>query len=93
MNLKIFEPLDPSINMTFIIHACFSGAMFSCCNNPRGMKGIALASVGPKIPSVVRKEADTRDFTIYILDKVIKKLLLIVQLMAAGQRIDKYTMV
>ena len=66
---KCFESLDPSINMTFIIHACFSGAMFSY--NP---KGIALASVGPTIPSIVRKEVDTMDFTIYIRDKVIKKL-------------------
>ena len=69
---KIFESLDPSINMTFIIHACFSGAMFSY--NPKGMKGIALALVGPKIPSVVRKEADTCDFAVLVRDKVIKKL-------------------
>jgi hypothetical protein len=69
---KCFESLDPSINVTFIIHACFSGAMFSY--NPIGMKGIALASVGPTIPSIVRKEADTTDFTTYIRDKVIKKL-------------------
>ena len=69
---ECFESLDPSVSVTFIIHACFSGAMFSY--NPKGMRGIALASVGPTIPSIVRKEPDTTDFTTYIRDNVIKKL-------------------
>ena len=69
---KIFESLDSSINVTFLIHACFSGAMFS--HNPKGMKGIALASVGPDILSVVNKDATSTDFTTSIRDDVIKNL-------------------
>jgi uncharacterized caspase-like protein len=42
---KPFESLNPS--MTFIIHACFSGAMFSY--NPKGIK---VASVGPTMDTL-----------------------------------------
>lgn len=68
----IFKHLPKNVSMNFLIHACFSGAMFSY--NPSGVKGVALCSVGPDIPSVVRKEPDTEDFTTVIRDKVIKKL-------------------
>lgn len=68
----IFKNLDPGISMTFLVHACFSGAMFSY--HPQQTKGVALVSVGPDVPSVVRKEPDTEDFTTCIRDKVIKKL-------------------
>ena len=68
----IFKPLDPSISMTFLIHACYSGAMFSY--NPNDTKGIALVSCGPDIPSAVTKEADAVDFTTRIRDSIIKKL-------------------
>ena len=69
---SIFKSLDPSVSMTFLIHACFGGAMFSY--HPQQMKGIALVSVGPDIPSVVSTEPDTTNFTICIRDNVIKKL-------------------
>lgn len=68
----IMKALPPGVNITFLIHACFSGAMFSYA--PDKMKGVGLTSVGPDIPSVVRKEPDTNDFTSYIRDKIIKKL-------------------
>ena len=68
----IFKDLKPGVSMTFLIHACFSGAMFSY--HPEQMKGTALVSVGPDIPSVVSTEPDTNDFTTCIRDKVIKKL-------------------
>lgn len=68
----IFRDLDPGISMTFLIHACFSGAMFSY--RPQQMKGTALVSVGPDIPSIVSTEPDTIDFTTFIRDQVIKKL-------------------
>lgn len=68
----ILQNLSPDISITFLVHACFSGAMFSY--HPEKMRGVALTSVGPEIPSVVRKEPDAEDFTTYIRDKVIKEL-------------------
>ena len=68
---ELVQSLSKDISITWLIHACFSGAMFSY--HPETMKGAALTSVGPDIPTVVRREPDTEDFTTYIRDKVIKK--------------------
>ena len=68
----IMTDLPAGVNITFLIHACFGGAMFTYA--PDGMKGVGLTSVGPDIPSVVRKEPGVDDFTVHIRDEVIKKL-------------------
>ena len=68
----IMEDLPSGVHITFLIHACFSGAMFSYA--PERMKGVALTSVGFDIPSVVRKEPGVDDFTLHIRDEIIKKL-------------------
>ena len=68
----IMKNLPSGVNITFLIHACFSGAMFSY--TPAKTKGVALTSVGPDIPSVVEKTADAVDFTVRIRDAIIKQL-------------------
>ena len=68
----IMKNLPSGVNITFLIHACFSGAMFSYA--PAKTKGIALTSVGPDVPTAVEKSADAVDFTVHIRDEIIKKL-------------------
>ena len=71
---ELVQNLSKDISVTWLIHACFSGAMFSY--RPEKMKGVALTSVGPDIPSVVKRGPGglfSEDFTTYILNRVIKK--------------------
>ena len=68
----IMKNLPSGVNITFLIHACFSGAMFSY--TPAKTKGVALTSVGPDVPSAVTTLPDAVDFTVHIRDEIIKKL-------------------
>jgi len=67
----IAQGLPANVNLTFLIHACYSGSMFSYAHQVRG---IALTSVGPDVPAVVSKEPDRKDFTTIIRDDIIKQL-------------------
>ena len=69
---KIFKGLKSGVHITFLIHACFAGAMFHY--HKEKMKGIALTSVAHDIPSVVRKTGGEEDFTTFIRDDIIKEL-------------------
>ena len=54
----IMKKLSSGVNITFVIHCCYSGAMFSYGTE---MRGVALTSVGHKIPSAVTTEGDVGD--------------------------------
>jgi len=57
---KIVQSRPEGIGITWLTHACFSGTMFSY--HPERMKGVALTSVGPNIPTAERREPDIEDF-------------------------------